>query len=173
MDVIVSRFFLEHVPPEEKMPLLLELRRVLRPGGWLITLQDCECNNPLWRWARREPALFQTQFVEKDGHFGLLYASQNLELFRQAGLEVVRYQGSNKTPLVGLPMMQWMQPYRARSMPANVLLGLAAAIAGNRFFNALYTFGVTLWDDLVEQCLPLDHARYLLCACRLPDTRVP
>lgn len=171
VDAVVSRFFLEHVPPQDKVPLLAEFRRVLKPGGWLITLQDCECNNPLWRWAKQDPVLFQERFIENDGHYGLMYASENLALFRQAGFEVVEYHASNKTPLVHLSMLEWMQPYRSKSKLAALLLLLASVVRHHRLLNLVYTLGVTMFDDLVEQALPLDNARYLLCACRLPDNR--
>ena len=168
VNAIVSRFFFEHVPFEDKHGLLSECRRVLKPGGWLITLQDCECNNSLWRWAKRDPVLFQKLFIENDGHYGLIYASENLKLFEQAGFEVIAYQGMNKTPWVSLSMLEWMQPYRHKS-PFGALLRLAPPVNRSRYLNAAYTLSMTLWDDLVEKWLPLDHSRYLLAACRRKD----
>lgn len=169
LDVVVSRFFLEHVPSNDKAKLLAEFHRILKPGGWLITLQDCECNNPLWRWAKQDSALFQERFIENDGHYGLMYASENLALFQQTGFEVITYHASNKTPFVHLPMLEWMQPYRSKSRLAAPLLKLASVIRHNRWLNHAYTMAVTLLDDFLEPFLPLDHARYLLVACRHKD----
>jgi SAM-dependent methyltransferase len=168
VDAVVSRFFFEHVPVSDKGTLLIEIRRVLRPGGWLITQQDCECENSLWKWAKQDPDLFQRHIIEHDGHFGLISTSENLELFREAGFEVIQYHASNKTPLVSLSMLEWMQPYRQKSLIANVLLGLASHVNRNKILNTAYTFGTTLLDDFVEPFLPLARARYLLCACRVP-----
>jgi SAM-dependent methyltransferase len=167
VDAVVSRYFFEHVPVSDKRTLLAEIRRVLRPGGWLITQQDCECDNSLWKWARQDPVLFRQRFIENDGHFGLIYASENLKLFRESGFEVVKYHASNKTPLVSLSMLEWMQSYRHKSQVANFGLGLAAYVNRNKILNTAYTFGTTLFDDFVEPFLPLDMARYLLCACRV------
>jgi len=155
------------VPLPDKKPLLAEIRRVLRPGGWLITLQDCECDNALWQWAKKDADLFRHNFIDHDGHYGLIYASENLALFRDSGFEVVKYYASNKTPLVSLSMLEWMQPYRNKSLIANFWLGLAPHANRSKILNTAYTFGTTLLDDIVERFLPLDRARYLLCACRV------
>jgi len=169
VDAVVSRFFFEHVPAADKRPLLAEIRRVLRPGGWLITQQDCECDNSLWQWAKQDPDLFQRRFIDNDGHLGLITASENLALFRACGFEVVNYHASNKTPLVSLSMLEWMQPYREKSRTANFWLGLAAVVNRNKFLSTAYIFGTTLLDDILEPLLPLNGARYLTCICRVPE----
>ncbi len=166
VDAIVSRFFLEHVPQNDKARLLAEFHRVLKPGGWLITLQDCDSNNFLWRWAKKDSKLFRERFIENDGHYGLMYASENLALFKEADFEILRYYASNKTPFVSLSMIQWMQPYRNKSFLASVLLALGSVLARNKWLNHAYTFAMTLVDDIMEPFLPLDHARYLLAVCR-------
>jgi SAM-dependent methyltransferase len=166
LDAVVSRFFLEHVPRDEKVKLLAEFRRVLRPGGWLVTLQDCDCHNPVWQWAKRDPVLFQRHVVDHDGHYGLLLPSENLQLMREGGFDIVRFHATNKTPLVSLPLLEWMQPYRTKSRRANLLLGAAHFINGNRWLTHAYNLTMTLWDDVQERLLPLDHARYLLAVCK-------
>jgi hypothetical protein len=110
--------------------------------------------------------LFQHNFIDRDGHYGLIYASENLALFRNSGFEVVKYYANNKTPLVSLSMLEWMQPYRKKSVAANFWLGIATHVNRNKILNTAYTFGTTLSDDLVEHFLPLDKARYLLCVCQ-------
>jgi SAM-dependent methyltransferase len=166
LDAVISRFFLEHVSPDNKLKLVKEFHRVLKPGGWLITMQDCESNNPLWRWARHDPELFQARFIENDGHYGLMYASENLDLFRQAGFQVHSWHAPNKTPFVTLSMLEWMQPYRSKAIWANVLLGAGHIVYRNRWLTQAYNVTMTIWDDLVERLLPLDHARYLLAVCK-------
>jgi hypothetical protein len=80
---------------------------------------------------------------------------------------VVNYHASNKTPLVSLSMLEWMQPYRDKSRSANFWLGLAAIVNRNKILNTAYTFGTALLDDILEPLLPLDKARYLLSACQV------
>lgn len=166
LDVIVSRFFFEHIHLEKKPALLRECWRVLRPGGLLISLQDCEADNPLWLWAKQDEALFAREFIAHDGHYGLCYASENLKMFTQTGFEVVRQYAANKTVLVTPSMLAWMQPYRGKSWPAKILLGIGGQINHSRIPNMLYSVGMTMVDDCVERWLPLDHARYLLAVCR-------
>ena len=166
LDAVVSRFFLEHVRCEDKAKLLSEFGRVLKPGGWLITMQDCECDNRLWRWARRDANLFREHFIENDGHYGLMYPSANLQLFEQTGFEVVKHHAPNKTPLVTPSMLEWMQSYRSKSGLANALLGGAHFVYRNRWLSHAYSIIMTLWDDVVERLLPLDHARYLVAVCQ-------
>ena len=171
LDAVVSRFFFEHITLPLKSKLLAECFRVLKPGGWFITLQDCECNNWLWRWAKRDKAMFQKQFIENDGHYGLAYASENLHLLRDAGFKVHKYYAYNKTPFVSLSMLECMQPYRSKSYMASLLLHMASWIYRNRLLNTIYTFGLTILDDFVERILPLDRARYLLTICRSSEKR--
>ena len=164
-DYIVSKFFFEHVSLDKKPTLLAEFSRLLKPRGRLVMLFDCDCTNPLWRWAKQYPDLFQTAFVENDGHYGLILPSQTLALLVQSGFRVLGYHAANKTSLVHLPMLIWLQKYRGKSRTLDLILPVAKAISQRRLLNFVYTFGVTLWDDLIEAWLPLDRARYLLVAC--------
>jgi ubiquinone/menaquinone biosynthesis C-methylase UbiE len=166
LDAVVSRFFLEHVPPGEKEIVLQECWRVLKPGGWLIILQDCECKNPLWLWAKRDKEIFQRNFIDRDGHYGLLYPSQNLTLLEKTGFRIVNKYASNKTFLVTPSMFEWMQDYRQNGWMENLLLGFASLSNKYRLVNLVYSIIMTLWDDLIGRFLPLDHARYLLTACQ-------
>jgi hypothetical protein len=76
------------------------------------------------------------------------------------------YRASNKTPLVHLPMLQWMMAYRGKSRWLDMTLTLASGVSQSGLLNQTYTAAVTLMDDLVEPFLPLDQARYLLAVCR-------
>jgi ubiquinone/menaquinone biosynthesis C-methylase UbiE len=166
LDAVVSRFFFEHVPEGEKEIVLQECWRILKPGGCLIILQDCECNNPLWRWAKRDMDIFQRNIINRDGHIGLLYPSQNLALLEKAGFRLMEKYAANKTLLVTPSLFGWMQDYRQKGWMENLLLGMASQSYKHRLVNLGYSMIMTLWDDLVERFLPLDHARYLLTACR-------
>jgi len=166
VDAIVCRFFLEHVRLEQKEETLGEIRRSLRNGGIFIALQDCDCDNVLWRWAKRDEALFKERFIENDGHHGLLRAEENLRLLKNSGFKILHSYAANKTPFVSLSMLEWMRPYGQKSKLAKMLLAPVPLISGNRLLNTAYTFSMTLFDDLVEPFLPMNHARYLLTVCQ-------
>lgn len=164
-DYVTGKCILEHIPREKKPALLQEIRRVMKPGARLIMLFDVESTNPLWLWARREPALFQKAFIENDGHYGLIPPREALRLFESHGLRLLDFHAPNKTPLVHLPMLMWLRAYRGRSRLVDLAVRLAEAVVRRRLLNMSYTFAVTLWDDLVERFIDLDRARYLLVAC--------
>jgi ubiquinone/menaquinone biosynthesis C-methylase UbiE len=166
IDAIVSRFFFEHIQLDEKRKVLRESWRLLKPDGRLIVLQDCDCNNPLWLWAKDDSSLFQRNFIDRDGHYGLLYPSQNLVLLEQAGFQIVEQYAANKTFLVTPSMIGWLQDYRNKNWLSGFLLGMVKPVNNNRILNLVYSLLMTAWDDLVEKLLPLDHARYLLVACK-------
>ncbi|SIO55321.1 Methyltransferase domain-containing protein [Singulisphaera sp. GP187] len=164
-DFICAKFFFEHVSPETKPGLLREFSRLLKPGGRLIMLFDCDCSNRLWQWAKRDPDLFQSAFIENDGHYGLMRPSETLELLKAEGYKVLGYHAANKTSLVHLPMLGWLGAYKSKSRVLRLVLPLTDAIARNRLLSTAYTFSVTAWDDIMEPLLPLDRARFLLVAC--------
>lgn len=168
-DAIVAKFFFEHIAPDDKPILLREFSRLLKPDGRLVMLFDCDSSNSLWRWAKRDPELFQKHFIENDGHYGLMSPSASLQVLRQAGFRMLAFRASNKTPLVHLSMLSWLKAYKGRSRLLDRALPLVEAISQRRLATFAYTFGVTLWDDLVEPLLPLDKARYLLVACEKKD----
>jgi len=101
-DSIVSSYLFEHIVEVDKIPLLREWRRVLKPGGRIILQFDCDNNNPLFRWLKKTPELYRQQIVEHDHHYGLLLASRNLDLIKEAGFSVIKYRALNKTPLQNL-----------------------------------------------------------------------
>lgn len=160
-DYVTAKCFFEHIPIAQKPALLQEVHRVLRPGGRLLLIFDTESANLLWRWARREPDTFQAAFIENDHHYGLTPPTQALKLLEEHGFHILHCHAANKTPLVHLSMLQWLQAYRGKSRIIDLYSRLGTRLARHRTAAMAYTFAVTLWDDLVERFLPLDAARYL------------
>lgn len=164
-DYLASKFLLEHIPLKEKMLLLAEFRRVLKPGGRMVSIMGCDCENPLFRWAKKDPELFHRHFIEHDSHHGLLLASRNLQLIRDSGFRILAYGACNRTPLLHLPMLEWLLPYAHKSWITRVVLPIVPFVSGKKWLNWAYTAGVTLSDDIVGRFFPLDYAPILLVAC--------
>jgi len=163
-DGVVSAYFYEHLSPSSKELLLAETRRVLRPGGRVVFLFDVLSSNPLYRYYRRDAALFEQCFVEHDHHYGLEPASTNLDRFARHGFRVIDTHLANKSVLQHLPAYRWARPYGTPL--TRLLAGAADAVASRRALNLAWQCGVTLFDDLVEPVLPADWARIMLVALR-------
>lgn len=84
-DWIVSSDFLGHIIPEEKEASYNEMYRVLKPGGGMIHLLETR-GEGLMAWAGRYPDLYQKNFIDEDGHFGLEHDCRAIERFREMGL---------------------------------------------------------------------------------------
>jgi SAM-dependent methyltransferase len=164
-DYLACKFFLEHVPLEAKGLLLSEFRRVLRPGGRMVIVQGCDCENPLFRWAKRNTELYRRHFIEHDGHVGLIRASENLELIKKNGFQILDYYACGRTCLLHLPMLEWLRPFVEKSRLFSIILGAVSYIARHKWLNWAYTAGVTLFDDAIGHFFPLDNAAILLMAC--------
>jgi len=161
-DGVVSSYFFEHIPLDQKNALLAELRRVLRPGGRIVFLFDVESNNPLFRVLRADAARYRTAIVETDRHYGLEPASANLARFERAGFKVLELHAANKTLAQYSSVYAWMREYEGLATRSMVRFG--ALVSRQASVAKAYTAFVTLLDDVVEPVFPIDWARILLVA---------
>ncbi len=161
-DLVTSCYAFEHFRPDEKQLLLNQFYRVLKPGGKLVLLFDCDNDNPLFRWVKRFPKLYKKGFVENDRHYGLQFPSENIKLIENAGFKILDYHAANKTHIQHLPVYGWIEPYGEKSRLAARASNLACYARKYRFTNLGYQVFVTLFDDLIEKFLPLDWARLSL-----------
>jgi ubiquinone/menaquinone biosynthesis C-methylase UbiE len=80
-DYVVSLDVLGHVPFEDKDKVLMEVKRVLRPGG--VTLHGIECTDVSGRRRFEEMSEEELRrFVAIDGHVGLEEEQQHAERFQ-------------------------------------------------------------------------------------------
>ncbi len=161
-DAIVSSFFWEHVTPADKDQLLEKFRRWLRPRGKIILMCDVASNNPLFKWARKEPQFFREGFIEHDGHYGLETAPAAMERFLKHGFSLQWWHAMNRSPLQHLPVFGWLTPYGRKHAWAGTLASLGSWMGAHKIPNRLYTAGIQLFDDSLGRLLPLDWARILL-----------
>lgn len=170
-DLITSSYMFEHFVPSDKMPLLREMRRVLKPGGRIILQFDCDNNNPLFKWLKKDAELYRRQVVEIDHHYGLQMPSENLSLIKEAGFSVVKYRALNKTLLQYLAVYSWIAPYVHRSMMAAFAHRMGTLLNKSKLAWAPYNMLINWFDTMIEGFLPLDHARVLLVVAEKPVLR--
>ena len=163
VDAVVSSYFWEHIPPEIKPNILKECQRILKPGGKLVFLYDVETANPLIRqFKKKDLRLYNKLFMEGDGHLGYQTPDDNLLLYQQAGYEVLRHQGFEKT---------WFQSPSAYEKLARFgaftgFFLLWAASLGRQPFFYPYTAFMRLMDTLVCPLLPNRWSRISMVVCR-------
>lgn len=100
VDGIISSYFWEHIPPAIKDEMLIEFKRVLKPGGKLVFLYDVETENAFIKLLKKDnPQKYQELFLDKDGHLGYETPMQNRERFIEHGFEVKKHFGMERTCL--------------------------------------------------------------------------
>jgi SAM-dependent methyltransferase len=160
-DGIAASCFWEHLTAEQKELLLEKFRRWLKPGGKVILLFDTASQNPLFRWFRRNAELYQKCFIDHDGHVGLETARDNLARFREAGFELRRGIGLNRT-IQHLPVYGWMEPYGAVATWAKWLSWAGRQFERSPIVLHGFTACVHVWDLTAGRLFPLDWSRLYL-----------
>ena len=163
---IISQFFFEHIPPEQKPALLAEWRRLLASDGRLVCLFDCLGNNSFFQLAKSDADLYKKSFVERDHHYGLQSATENLALLKLAGFDMVEVRTSGKSPFQHLSKLYWLAEYPHKPFPYSILVRIAEFAMPRRILNFAFTAAVVLLDDLLDRVLPLDASTALLVAAK-------
>lgn len=100
-DAVISSSFWEHIAPDRKPAMLEEFRRILKPGGLLVFVYDVATDNPLIAsYRRKEPDLYQSLFIDGDGHVGYQGCEENDHIFERAGYSLVRSLSYERSPLL-------------------------------------------------------------------------
>jgi SAM-dependent methyltransferase len=163
VDAVASSFFWEHIPAEAKVRILSELRRVLKPGGRLIFLYDVETFNPLVAAMRKKsPALYNAEFIDRDGHLGYQSPQTNLDTFEAQGFRVVEQLGLERTPLqsttVYTKMQKWPSPFSGFGR-------LLHRIDASRASLFAYIGVLRALDETIGKILPSRWSRMALTVC--------
>jgi len=88
-DLVYSSHLLGHIPLQDKQPVVNEIYRVTRRGGFSLHSAECEADNVVYRKAKQYPALYRKYFEDMYGHYGLEYPSLCMKRFRLAGFAPV------------------------------------------------------------------------------------
>lgn len=163
VDAAASSFFWEHIAMRDKRVILAELRRVLRRGGKIVFLYDVETENPLVASMRRvRPALYQAEFIERDGHLGYQTPGENREIFESEGFRIVEQLGLERSPLqattVWAKMRKWPQPFAATG-------SMLSHIDGSRASLFPYIAVLRAIDETMGRALPDSWSRLGLTVC--------
>lgn len=169
VDGVISSCLFEHLSPEGKDALLAECRRVLKPGGKLVFFYDIKTDNPvIASYRRRRPDLYQSSFLDSDGHIGYDTIDRNRQHYRDAGLRITGEVFHERTPL--LPNSVWQ---KLSLWPG--LHGVMARVG--RTLTSGYArlpslAAIALTDATLGRLLPPRFARGLTTIAHKPDDRL-
>lgn len=159
VDSVISSYFWEHISPSIKPKLLQECHRILRPNGKLVFLFDVQTSNPLIApYQQAYPSIYQTLFLEGDGHIGYELPRINLEHFLKAGFEIVQYQCLEKTFFQSPSVFTKLSQFPVRMA---FLYRIVETIMRTPLFYP-YLFFVRLIDALTLRALPDDWGRIMI-----------
>lgn len=158
-DFVVSSDVLGHVEPAEKDAVLAEIRRVLRPGGRTLHYVETEGQDPLMRWARRRPDLYERHVVLPEGHIGMETASATLARFRRAGFrpveELAAYRG---LMYIGRVVQLFDNEYADLSPAVRMLVRIGRAVQRVPPLEMAANLVLSLAMEVTDLLLPLDWA---------------
>jgi SAM-dependent methyltransferase len=158
-DFVVSSDVLGHVRHEDKDAVLAEVRRVLRPGGRTLHYVEAEGQDPLMRWARTQPELYQRHVVAPEGHVGMETASATIARFRRAGFRPVRELAAYKGLLyVGRVVQLFDNEYAAASPGLRALVRLCRTLRALGPLEMAANLVVSGAMEVADRFLPLDWA---------------
>ncbi len=158
-DFVVSSDVLGHVPLALKDAVLAEIRRVLRPGGRTLHYVETEGQDPLMRWARRRPDLYQRYVVAPEGHIGMEPASRTLARFRRAGFRPVKELAAYRGLLyVGRVVQLFDNEYAALSPGVRALVAVCRALKAIPPLETAANVALSALLEVADRLLPLDWA---------------
>ncbi|HOG47524.1 MAG TPA: hypothetical protein PLB78_12880, partial [Anaerolineae bacterium] len=143
------------IPLEHKDQALRELRRVLAPGGLTLHYVETSADDPLSRFARRYPELYERYVVAPEGHVGVEPAAALFARFRAAGFvplaEIAAYKGFIYVDRV---LQYFDNEYCERSWPLRLLVAACRPLARVRPLAAAANLAVTLLVEAADHVLP-------------------
>jgi SAM-dependent methyltransferase len=165
VDGVISSCFFEHLDDQGKSAVLKECRRVLKPGGMVVFFYDIWTENHVISCFRKlKPALYQSEFLDGDGHIGYASIAHNQALFRASGLQIVRETYHERTPI--LANSSWQKFSRWTGPVGAVARVMRALTAGAFRLPALAMIAIV--DATIGRLFPPACARCVTTIARKP-----
>lgn len=165
VDAVISACFWEHLKHEEKLRVLAECRRVLRPGGKVVFLYDVQTGHPwIARLAASHPELYRTAFLEKDGHVGYATIEENRAIMQQEGFEVLAEYGI-ETTLLSASALEKIREWPGAS---GVVARIGSRLAHGPLFH-VFNASLRAVDDTIGRIVPVRWSRMVIHVLQLQD----
>lgn len=156
VDGVVSSCFFEHFDDKGKTAVLSECLRILKPGGKIIFFYDIWTENHVISFFRkRNPELYQSEFLDGDAHIGYAGIEHNEALFQQCGFRIARENYHERTPL--LANSSWQKFARWDGIAGRIARVMRALTGGPFRLPALALIAVV--DATIGRLFPPGCAR--------------
>jgi SAM-dependent methyltransferase len=157
LDGIISSYFWEHIAPADKIIMLKEFHRVLKPGGKVVMLYDVETENKLIGYLKKDDLkLYDKLFKEGDYHIGYETMAENEAKFRNANFKVLRHFGMERS------LYQSSSVYiKMQNLPTTYgrISKWLAKLSQNRLMSYLNVFALRVVDETAGRLLDRDKSR--------------
>lgn len=167
VDVVYSSYVWEHLGSEAKDSMLSETARVLRPGGATVIQCDTLGDNPIARYAQRDPEKFKKGFIENDGHIGLEPGSKLLNRLTDAGFKIERVLKINTTVIQYPSTYGWLDLSYGDEVGWVRKLGKAARWMVNSKAGLPIELAITAFDRAINPFTRLDAATRVIATAVL------
>lgn len=166
-DLVVSSDVLGHVPIEAKDRVLSEILRVLKKGGRTLHYSEADGQDPLNRYAKRFPGLYEKYITGPEGHIGLERASDIAARFRRHGFvpvkEIPCYRG---LVYVNRIVQYFDNEYRQRAWLLSAAVTVCEALMRSKAVENLANLAITFAMEIGDLVLPPDWAGGILVEYR-------
>jgi len=162
-DAVISSYFWEHIKEDDKITILNECNRILKPGGKIIFLYDVETDNGLLKLLKnKNEGLYNKLFLEGDGHIGYQTPHKNKEIFNKANFQIIKHFGMERS---------WLQSHSVYTKlvePGGFLklvskFGLILKRPPLYYFHL---FLVLIFDHTIGRMLPERKSRILMTVAK-------
>ena len=165
IDAVISSCLFEHLNDEQKTALLAEAFRVLKPGGKVVFLYDLWTENAvIANFRRADPARYQREFLDQDGHVGYRSVKENRAFFFDAGFRITREIFHERTPFLSSSVWKKFSQWpgvRGR------LGRVGAVLTGGRLRLPMLA-ALSLTDATLGRIFPQSHARGMITVAERP-----
>jgi ubiquinone/menaquinone biosynthesis C-methylase UbiE len=165
-DVVTSIDFFEHIAPSKKPACLVEIYRVLKPGGMVLKYIPMDGCDPLSMFTKRYPKLYKKHWIDRDDHVGLESPYKILERFERAGFIIKSRSHCWANLLIPLTYLKYLDnEYRQKSKFIDLMVRSSKTIVKHNILFGIYAVAMNPLFDLVDYLSPLNHGLgFLICA---------
>ena len=162
-DYLVSSDVLGHIPFDKKDLIFSEMHRVLKKGGRVVHLIETDAVNVWYRYAKKNPALFQKYFIDLPGHVGLELPSALRSRFLKHGFKEVLFKKfwGNLMEIGALGVL-FNNEAKDRSIVMRIMVAISKLLSRSLLVREVLHLFMEPLGILDDHLTPIDHGMCML-----------